>query len=101
MRQLQANVMGHHVPEPVKDFGAGLTSWPPDDVTRSTASPRWLVPSERKRKMPSTPAKPDGLVSTSSVKWCGPFAFTSPTTSETASYERVAVRTGSCPKRAR
>ena len=52
------------------DRGAEAARWrrmtcAPEDVTRSTASPRWLVPSGRKRNTPSMPAKPDGLVSIS------------------------------------
>ena len=52
-----------YVPEPANDFGGGLMTWPPVGDTRSTARPRWLVPSGRKRNSPSMPVKPDALVS--------------------------------------
>ena len=66
--------------------GGGLTTCPPFGVTRSTARPRSLVPSGRKRKMPSMPAKPEGEVSVCSLKRCGPgCCFTSAATSATAS----------------
>src|ERR1700731_3878964 len=72
-------------PDPPKDRGAGEITWPPDGVTFSTASPRWLVPSARKRNTPSMPAKPDALVSVSGAKRRGPCVFTSAATSATAS----------------
>ena len=65
--------------------GAGAMTCGPDGVTRITARPRSLVPSARKRNRPSMPAKPDGLVSTSGEKRCGPCVFTSAATSATAS----------------
>ena len=37
-------------------MGEPATGWPPPDATRITASPRWLVPSERNRNNPSMPA---------------------------------------------
>src|SRR5262249_54123862 len=55
-----------HVPEALNAFGGGLITWPPVDVTRSTARPRWFVPSGRKRNTPSMPPNPDELVTVSS-----------------------------------
>ena len=60
-------------------------SWPPVGDTLSTASPRWLVPSGRKRNSPSMPVKPDEAVRTSSEKRCLPWVLTSAATSATAS----------------
>ena len=42
--------------------GGGEMTCAPEDVTRSTARPRSLVPSARKRNSPSMPEKPEGLV---------------------------------------
>ena len=75
----------YQVPDAPKARGGGLTIWPPDGLTRITASPRSLVPSLRKRNSPSIPANPDGLVSTWSENRCGPCVFTSAATSATAS----------------
>src|SRR5262249_9632102 len=74
-----------HVPEPVNDFGGGLMIWPPGGDTPSTASPRWLVPSGRKRNNPSMPVKPDEVVSTASAKRCLPWVLTRAAISATAS----------------
>ena len=68
-----------------KLFGEPATGVPPPDATRITARPRSLVPSARKRNRPSMPAKPDGLVSTSDEKRCGPCVRASAATSATAS----------------
>src|SRR6201995_4895230 len=78
-----------------KLLGDPATGTPPPDVTRITARPRSLVPSARNRNKPSMPAYPDGLVSTSGEKRCAPWVRDSAATSATASYARVAVRTGS------
>jgi hypothetical protein len=59
--------------------------WLPAGATFNTASPRWLVPSGRKRNRPSMPVKPDELVNICSVKGCLPWVFTSAATSATAS----------------
>src|SRR5262249_5996412 len=74
-----------YVPEPVNDFGGGLMIWPPAGATFITASPRWLLPSGRKRNSPSMPVKPDELVSTVSEKRCWPWVLASAATSATAS----------------
>ena len=71
--------------DPAKLRGAGDTTWGPEAATRSTASPRWLVPSGMKRNNPSMPEKPEGLVSVCGVKACGPCVFTRAATSATAS----------------
>src|SRR5580658_6063536 len=59
-----------YIPEVPKLRGDGETTCGPDAVTRSTASPRSLVPSWRKRNSPSMPVKPDGLVSTCGENRC-------------------------------
>src|SRR5690242_3325906 len=74
-----------HVAELPKLRGAGAITCPPDGVALSTASPRWFVPSGRKRKTPSMPAKPDALVSVSTAKRFSPCVFTSAATRATAS----------------
>ena len=65
--------------------GGGEMTCAPDDVTRSTARPRSLVPSARKRNSPSMPEKPEGLVNVSGENRCGPWVFTSAAISATAS----------------
>ena len=57
----------------------------PDGVTRSTASPRSLVPLARNLNSPLMPEKPDGLVKTSGENRRAPCVFTSAAMSATAS----------------
>ena len=69
--QVPARVANRNaVPGPAKSFGGALMIWPPVGDTFITASPRWLVPSGRKRNSPSMPVKPEPVVSTLSEKRC-------------------------------
>ncbi len=52
--------------------------------TSSTARPRSICPSGRKRNRPSTPSKPEGLVSTCSEKRAEPCCRASAATNVTA-----------------
>ncbi len=66
-------------------FGAGLMVTAVPLRISLTASARSFVPSCRKRKMPSAPENPDGLVNTSSLKRRAPCVRTSAITSDVAS----------------
>ena len=66
---------------PPKLRSGGAAIWAPELATRSTAKPRSLVPSGRKRNRPSIPVKPDGLVRTCCENRCGPCVFTRAATS--------------------
>src|SRR3954453_22626238 len=67
----------------------------------STARPRSLVPSDLKRKTPSAPTKPDGLVSTGSENRCEPWVRASAAAIDTALEEGGASRAGPPPYRPR
>ena len=78
-----------------KLFGAGLIVLAAPLSIWITARPRSLVPSARKRKTPSAPLKPDGLVSAAWLYGSDPPFLASAAASVTASYESVARRAGS------
>ncbi len=74
-----------HVPDGPSARGAGLTIEVPPPRISNTASVRSLVPSGRNRKVPSIPAKPEGLVSVVSAKRCDPYCRLSAAARDTAS----------------
>ena len=51
-----------HIPEWLNDWGASSIMFTCEFLICAIAKPRWLDPAGVKRKIPSTPVKPDFLV---------------------------------------